>query len=258
VNKQAWGIASLTLIVGVMIGFAWGRLGAPGPVADAASSRAPAAIDMGAIGLGTNPGEQAEALKQDPDAMARLRAMADRAFDWGADPKRVVRGVIDQMDDDELISLMSSLTDYTSEELRDGRDLRAFAERLAEIAMDGTLTDPEPLGRDVGVVQFAARVDIDNGPIDPSNRFSNSDRRIYAIFESADFGGEQVFAKWTRISDGEVMLFGRYPINPNDTYSYVWLGAQNGSWEPGEYRVDFYDTDESLHMIASGMHVVSN
>ncbi len=256
-SKRAWLRPVATLVVGISIGFAWGRLGAPARDADAKRLAATAPLSA-PLDLAGDPAEQAQSLIDDPDALARLRALANEAFDWGASPKRVVRGVIDQMDDDQLVSLVSSLTDFTGEELRDGRDLRGFVERLAEVAMDGTLTEPAPLDRGVGRVEFAARVDADNAPVDPSNRFLASERRIFAVFESAEFGGEQVFAKWTRASDGEVLLFGRYPIDPRDTYSYVWLGTPSGGWEPGEYRVDFYTTDTEMEMIASGMHVVSN
>ena len=75
--------------------------------------------------------------------------------------------------------------------------------------------------------------------------------RMHAILPMADYAEDRVFVKWTRVDDREVMLFDTYPIRANEDFNWVYLEPKAG-WEPGEYSVDFYSTDESMSPLAGG------
>jgi hypothetical protein len=130
----------------------------------------------------SRPSSDTEAAAQpsildDPAALARIREMAESAVSWGASPKRVVNGLIEQMDEDELVSMVTSLTDYSREELENVEDIHAFAARLAEVAMDGTVVPAEDLGPEVQHVSFTGEVMDDNSPVSPHAATSESTRR---------------------------------------------------------------------------------
>jgi hypothetical protein len=232
------------------LGFVLGRATAPmpeaGPNASTASPTGP-----------TDAGTDGQRVLADPESLEGMRAMAEHAIEWGADPNALVSGAMDQMSDEQLITLVTSLTDYGREELEGVHDMRAFVSRLAAIAMDGTLAPSEDLPPGLAHVEFATEVGPDNSASNPTNHFRADAARIYAVFASEELGGEEIFAKWVRVEDGEVLLFGRYQIEPGDDHSYVWMARPDQSWVPGSYRVDFYTSDESLDLLASGSHTVS-
>jgi hypothetical protein len=246
--KQTWIVVTVALMVGTGLGFSLGRLTAT------SGAPAPAGILETARALGEADGQNG---LKNPESAARVRSLAQQALDWGADPQRVVGSVVDQMGDDELIALVTSLTDYSREELESSGDMRAFVQRLAEVAMDGSVVPAEEPEPGVARVDFAVDVLDDNSADVPLSRFSTEEERIYATFPSGEIDESRVVAKWTRIGDGEVLLLGRYDINARDDWSYVWLGSPSGGWVPGEYRVDFYTADDRLDLLASGRHVIT-
>jgi hypothetical protein len=65
----------------------------------------------------------------------------------------------------------------------------------------------------------------------------------------------EVFVKWYRIDEPEILLFDQYAIRRDAEFSYVWLEQENG-WAEGEYAVEFYSADEALKKIASGRYSV--
>jgi hypothetical protein len=243
---------------GVLVGFGLGRFSVSETRLPPIPSALPSPSGQSAnTGFDTAAGDEDEpAILSDPDALERIRRMAETATNWGTSPKRVVGGIVDQMDEDELISLVTSLTDYSRTELENVEDMRAFVERLAEVAMDGTVVPAEELGVEVEDVSFAGEVLENNGPDSPKRHFQSDQERIYATFPSDELEGARVVAKWTRMEDGEIILFRRYVINPGDEWSFVWVGVPSSGWRPGEYRVDFYTADEQMNLIASGQHLI--
>ena len=75
--------------------------------------------------------------------------------------------------------------------------------------------------------------------------------RLHAILPMDEYRGEEVFVKWTRVDDQEVMLFDRYPIRAQSEYNWVYLEPKEG-WPAGEYSVDFYSNDEKMDPVAGG------
>ncbi|MCH2184913.1 hypothetical protein MK280_03480 [Myxococcota bacterium] len=168
--------------------------------------------------------------------------------DWGGDPQAVVEGVIDSMSDEQISALLTSLTSLDRESLDDVYDVRAYANRMAELTL-GDLTG-EPSLRDPGhaPVYFSNTPDPQRAVDENLSEFENPDR-LHAILPMGGYESDQVFVKWTRVNDQEVMLFDRYPIQANSEYNWVYLEPREG-WPAGEYSVDFYSNDEKMQPLA--------
>ncbi|MDG2051158.1 MAG: hypothetical protein P8M78_13455 [Myxococcota bacterium] len=169
---------------------------------------------------------------------------------WGGDPQAVVEGVIDSMSDDQISALLTSLTSLDRESLDEAYDVRAYANRMAELAI-GDLTG-EPTLRDPSLppLYFSDSPDPNRAVSENLSEFENP-RRLHAILPMDEYGGEEVFVKWTRVDDQEVMLFDRYPIRAKSEYNWVYLEPKEG-WPAGEYSVDFYSNDEKMDPVAGG------
>ena len=113
--------------------------------------------------------------------------------------------------------------------------------------MDGVLSYGAP---EAGLpeVEFSRTL----GPYDAAGSFSG-DGRIYATFPMEGYRGDEVFVKWYRSDDPEILLFDRYLIQREADYNYVWLDNETG-WREGEYRVEFYSADEAMEKIAVGRY----
>lgn len=179
-----------------------------------------------------------------------LRSLAG----FSSDPARLLGIIIDTMSDRELTASISSLTDIAAEKVTESGDPKAYARRLAELAMEGLLqvqSDPSP---SVKNVTFSEEVVGTAGRPTTLTNFSG-DGRILATFPMGDYGRDEVFVKWTRVDDPKILLFNHYPIKSDAETNYVWMRPEDG-WDPGEYRVDFYTADDSLTPIAGGWYVV--
>ena len=174
--------------------------------------------------------------------------------EWGGDPAGIMEVVIDAMSDGELRSSLTSLTSLTEEDLDEIRDLRAFTRRVTEVAMDGVVSVGAPEKTRLADVQFSQSVDTENIAELAQTRFAG-DEKIYAIFPMEEYREDDVFVKWYRSDDPEILLFDRYPIQREADYNYVWLEKENG-WSEGEYKVEFYSGDDEMKKIAVGRYVV--
>ena len=186
----------------------------------------------------------------------RLEAMASRITGAGLD--FVARNVIGRLEEDALAALIASTTDFSSAELAEIDDVPGFAMGLARIAMEGTVREaPEPaVEDDVRPIDFAEEITWDHRARLARSQFEAGTERIYAVFESDGLGLDQTLAKWTRVDDGEILLFERHRLRRAADSSFVYLDAPPQGFAPGEYRVDFYAADRSLRWIASGVHRV--
>lgn len=185
----------------------------------------------------------------------RLQEMARKVKGAGLD--LMAESVIGRLEEDSLRSLIVSTTDFSSEDLAEIEDLPRFATDLARIAMDGTVREAEMPDENVRVIDFSEDITWDHRAAFTQSQFGADTERIYAVFESDGLGLSQTLAKWTRVSDGEIMLFKRHHIRPAADSSFVYLDAPAEGWRPGEYRVDFYSADPELRWIASGEHRVT-
>lgn len=185
----------------------------------------------------------------------RLAAMASKITGAGLD--FVAESVIERLEDDALASLIASTTDFSAAELGEIEDVQGFAMGLARIAMEGTVREADEPDDSVRPIDFSEEITWDHRAAFTQSQFAGDTPRIYAVFESGALGLTQTLAKWTRVDDGEILLFERHGIRPVAESSYVYLDAPPKGFAPGEYRVDFYSADTELRWLASGVHRVS-
>jgi len=183
-----------------------------------------------------------------------LESAIDQIEALDVDPRLLADRVVSSLSQDELRATISMATRLGDEELDQIQDLDAFALRLTDIALEGTLVDEaDPL--DAGEVRFGT---MQSGATDPamlSNRFDPDERRIYAFFSAEDYAGREVMVKWYRTDQPKIMVFKRHAIRQSGEAEYVWLQPRAG-WESGDYRVDVYSGDEAMTQLAMGRYSV--
>jgi len=187
--------------------------------------------------------------------VASLEALIDSLEAQRADVGVLGKQAISAMSDSEISAALMSTVQLSPDELGEVRDIRAFAERMLDVAMQG-VTEPE------NDVPGTARVSFsENGPArgakaaGPGARFPAGRRRLYANFPTPDPGREQVLVKWFRTDRPRILLMQRYPLRAGDTSAYVWLEPEGG-WEVGNYQVDVYAADEAVSPLASGRYEI--
>jgi hypothetical protein len=185
----------------------------------------------------------------------RLKSLVKKVTGAGLD--KVAEGVISRLEEGSLKSLIASTTDFSSAELAEIDDIPGFAMDLARIAMEGTVREASEPDEEVRPIDFSTEITWDHRASFSQSQFSADADRIYAVFESDDLGLEQTLAKWTRVKDGEILLFKRHTIRTAADSSFVYLNAPPGGWSPGAYRVDFYSADRELRWLASGEHRIT-
>ena len=150
--------------------------------------------------------------------------------------------------------VLPSIERYTAipvEVLQGMPDQRAFVNRLAEVAMDGIVDEPEEEPRVMlGPVEFSRNA----GYAPPQQVFATTDLVVFAEFDSYGFYRSEVLVKWYRVDDGKVALFRQMPIGSNQR-NYVWINEQDGI-EPGNYRVEIYEVSQEMPLLSYGSYRV--
>ncbi len=159
------------------------------------------------------------------------------------------------MSDDEIASVLSSMTALGSEKLRRVRDPRAYAHRMAELGLAGLLSESEFDDPQLLDVHFR------NAGISKSQRRriggSFCPRARFRQLRMGEYDGDEVLVKWTRVDDPKIMLFRHYEIRPDAEHNHVWLKPDAG-WNPGRYRVAFYSADEVMRPLAVGHYQIAS
>ena len=158
------------------------------------------------------------------------------------------------MSDRELHSIVASLAHLSPEVLDEVTDVRAFAARLAEVAMED-IVEPGTEMSDADRVVFATRPTVADPGSLAWDRYDVDDSRIYAFFPTDHYEQDAVMVRWFRSDRPQILAFERYPINSGDAYGHVWLHPKGG-WEPGQYQVDVYSADEEVTPLAQGRYAV--
>jgi hypothetical protein len=80
-----------------------------------------------------------------------LEDLIDEFSREDVEPREAVRELIRRMNDDDLTTVVTLAMRFGEDELEEVEDIRAFATRLADIAIEGTLEEaPDPDGADSG------------------------------------------------------------------------------------------------------------
>ena len=160
------------------------------------------------------------------------------------------------LDEVPLELITPSIEQYTSipqDVLENMPDQRAFVERLADVAMEGIVTEPEANPEPIlGPVEFSRNA----GMAAPQNIFYTTDLVVFAEFDSYSFDETEVLVKWYRVDDGLVFLFKQMPIRNNDR-NYDWITNSNGI-EMGNYQVEVYQISQDLPLLSAGRYRVES
>ena len=154
---------------------------------------------------------------------------------------------------DLIVPRLEKYANISQENLDQVGDQRQFISRLAEVAMEGIITEEKEAEPALGPVVFSRSPGMDSAVM---SEFRDSDKTIFAKFSTLSFAEPSVFAKWYRIEDGEVMLFKQMPINLQDT-NYIWVKNDNG-FATGRYKVDIFKMSQEMELLSSGEYQVVN
>ena len=137
-------------------------------------------------------------------------------------------------------------------------DRRETANRIADVAMEGVVTDEQEPPAHAGLVPIDFGAEQNGRVVDweTGQRFDRSAGRLYALFDTRDFDAGHVMVKWRQRETGQLLLMQQHRVRSGHARGFVWL-QPNGRWAPGEYQVDVYSTDSELAHLATGRYVVN-
>jgi len=234
------------------------------------ASNLPSKLAIAKILTEAAPGavEQGDALESDADSASwlpvalqlamrvdSLEALLEEIKGRGSEPKEFVREAIGQLSENDLESLLRSAVRMDSDDLAQIEDVPEFAHRLSEIAMNGVVEPDEADDGQAPTVFFTRTPERNDPQAVGRHSFASDEHRIYAVFSRDGYNLDDVMVKWFRTDEPEILLFGRYPVTPNEKFSWVWLEKREG-WEPGRYQVDVFSGDEALTPIGRGQFSV--
>ncbi len=173
-----------------------------------------------------------------------LELLVEKLREQELDARQLVECAISTMSDRELHSIVASLAHLSPEVLDEVTDVRAFAARLAEVALEDIVESGRDMSHSDRVV-FATRPTMEDPGSLAWDREDVDDSRIYAFFPTERYEQDAVMVRWFRSDRPQILAFERYPINSGEAYGYVWLHPKGG-WEPGQYQVDVYSADEEV------------
>jgi hypothetical protein len=243
-----------------MAGFGVGRwLG--GEDAPAAPSPRPAALEARlaerqpepapASHLISEVNEEPPAEPEDPRA-GLVRELAAHP----GDPAEALGVAIDSLRDDEIIAALATATGIGAEELRDVRDPRAMAKRMSQIALEDVIRPSGERPPGLARVYFSEESLAGDPAESPAAATKFSGRSdLVATFPTAEYDLEQVFVKWTRLDDPEIVDFGPAPVIPGADYGEAWL-RPDSALRPGRYKVGVFSADEAMRPLADGRYRV--
>jgi hypothetical protein len=183
-----------------------------------------------------------------------LESAIDQLEQNDVDPRLLARTAIDRMSERELRQIVGLTTQLGAEAIEEIDDIREFAERLVDIAMEGTVIDqPHEAGLSevvFGVSEYEMEA---NGQA--QTVLERQENRIYAFFPTDSYQGSTVMVKWYRVDEPEIVLFRRHSVTPGDQRGFVWV-EQSAGWQSGHYQVDIFSGDASMDRLAFGRYEV--
>ena len=209
--------------------------------------------------------ELAEALDTSLLSMLQLAAQVDSLeqviedFErQGIDPKTAARGLIKGMSEDDVDLIVGLVTRMNDEELDEIEDIRGYATRLSDIAIDGTFDETvEPTEYD-GTILFGSERDEHDPASVAAEVFLPDTQRIFAMVPMPEGGTKRVTVKWARVDRREILRLRRRTIATSAPYMSFFLPRPSTrGWSPGLYRVTVYTGDEAMTLLAEGTYSVT-
>lgn len=179
----------------------------------------------------------------------RLESLLDEIEARQMDPRTAIEQAIAESSDQDLATVVSAVTRIGEDELLAAGDLRPFASRLVDVALDGLAgpsSEPEPPRR----VLFTTTT----GGFDPDsstrNQFPTDQGRIFARIELSDHDANRVLVKWLNADTGRVHSLQSMAYDPQQPlWSFL---ARDADWDRGRYEVSFYSQDAKMTLLGRG------
>lgn len=252
------------LVLGVVVGWLardgigakWGSPSAPQGVPDSGMTASAAASDLRAPEAGRT-GESSQFWAATALALAartgRIEALLDEIEAGTTDPRESLERAIAESSDRDLATIVSAVTRIDEDDLLTQGDLRPFASRLVDVALDGLdgpSREPEPPRR---VVFTGTTRDFDPDA-SAQTRFPADQGRIFAMIELDDHDGSRVLVKWLNEDTKRVHSLQSMSYDPSQPlWSFL---ARDGDWDRGRYEVSFYSQDAEMTLLGRGAFVV--
>jgi hypothetical protein len=182
-----------------------------------------------------------------------LEALLDELAAQDRDPRASIDQAIAAASDPELATILSAVTRIDEDELLAQGDLRPFASRLVEVALDGLRgpsVEPPPDRR----VYFAATTRDFDPDTTAQDAFPADQGRIFATIDLDGYEGDRVMVKWLNTGTGRIHSLQSMPHEPGrPLWSYL---VRDGGWDPGLYQVSVYSQDAAMQLLARGAYTV--
>jgi len=182
-----------------------------------------------------------------------LEALLEEIAADSGDPRAAIDRAIAASSDRELAAVVSAVTRIDEDTLLEQGDLRPFAGRLVEVALDGLGGPSDEPPPDHPVFFTTSTRDFDPDA-DAERAFPADQGRIFAMVDPRDYAGERIMVKWANKETGRIHSLQSMPFQPGrPLWSYL---GRDGNWEPGDYQVSFYGQDARMQLIGRGEYTV--
>ncbi|MCG7536470.1 hypothetical protein [Pseudoalteromonas sp. OOF1S-7] len=157
-------------------------------------------------------------------------------------------------DEDTLVQFAASHGILDDDSLLQITDVRAAAQRLADIALSSDLqAQTEQLNYGSSRILFSSQAEFDSGYA-VQNIFPANAGNITAIFETGADYGHKVLVKWIREEDNQIVVFRNVAIKSADSQHFVRYHKR--LWPVGRYRVEIYAISDQFPLLSRGHYQV--
>ena len=161
---------------------------------------------------------------------------------------------INNMSDSDIRKKLNLILD--EDHISDIQDTRAFAGRLAEVAMESTDENSGSSENTNIDVRISISSEIGYHEMPTSDVVASKYKRLYANILSAE-ALDYVLVKWKNVSTDELLFYKGVSFNPVIDDQFIWTKPENG-WERGVYQINIYKIDDELQLLANKRFTVSD
>jgi hypothetical protein len=195
-----------------------------------------------------------------------LERLAEDVREQHLSVDRLVAAALEEMSEEQIESALRDWVRLRDSQLAPIEDIRAFATRLAVVALQDTLIEEDGEGDRAGAdegddegratVYFATERELERPSAAAETIFPDGTSSLYAIFAADRHDGAPAIFKWVRTDRPRLIMFRRLTMHAGDRV-YDSFGIHGGAaLSPGQYRVTLHAADESLEPIASGRYEI--
>jgi hypothetical protein len=251
-------VALAAALPGGAIGAWIGLVASPGVAVGPADCSVPPTPDVDSL-AGLDPwliGAVDDSLHSGVQLAARLDSVehqAARLNRHGLTPREGAITAVEGLGESDLKIIASMLAGLEDDDLVELQDLRGFASRLTEIAIEGELEGVS--GDEIEIdtpleLLFAAEEEIQNPRLVAAREFSSETHRIFAIVRTRDVSDRRLMVRWARVDRPHILELQSQPVSPTSNWT-AFAHAPHGSWRAGRYQVSVYGFDSEMKPLAS-------